>query len=198
MNFYIKAFDNVLPYKTLSTIIKYLNNLQNKEEFHQSKIISRDDNFNFKEKGGNVIKKIRDVNSYNFYRHSQSFTSVHYHNLLANIIVQKASLYQKIHNYCTLHYNVSQIEALRYTEGGHYSLHIDGDVVPYRTLSTILFLNNDYEGGELCFYNDETKEESKVKTVPGRLIMWPSNFIYPHTVKPVTKGIRYTIVSWIC
>ena len=22
------------------------------------------------------------------------------------------------------------------------------------------------------------------------------NFLYPHTVKPVTKGIRYSVVAW--
>ena len=29
-----------------------------------------------------------------------------------------------------------------------------------------------------------------------RMIVWPSNFLYPHAVKPVTEGIRYSIVSW--
>jgi len=29
-----------------------------------------------------------------------------------------------------------------------------------------------------------------------RMLIWPSNFMYPHLVKPVTKGIRYSVVSW--
>ena len=32
---------------------------------------------------------------------------------------------------------------------------------------------------------------------PNSLIMWPSNFIYQHAVKPVTEGERYSVVSWI-
>ena len=38
---------------------------------------------------------------------------------------------------------------------------------------------------------------SNNKTHPGRLVMWPSNFMYPHSVSPVTKGTRYAIVSWL-
>ena len=29
-----------------------------------------------------------------------------------------------------------------------------------------------------------------------RMIIWPSTFLYPHTVKPVTKGTRYSVVAW--
>ena len=32
--------------------------------------------------------------------------------------------------------------------------------------------------------------------VPNRLIIWPSNFLFPHSVLPVTKGLRYSVVAW--
>ena len=28
-------------------------------------------------------------------------------------------------------------------------------------------------------------------------LMFPSNFMYPHEVKPVTKGTRYSYISWV-
>ena len=31
----------------------------------------------------------------------------------------------------------------------------------------------------------------------GDIIIFPSNFMYPHKVEPVTKGIRYSYISWI-
>ena len=65
-----------------------------------------------------------------------------------------------------------------------------------RTLSSILFLNNDYEGGELTFKNTFNEEELTIKPFPGKLVVWPSNMMFPHTVKPVKKGTRYTIVAW--
>jgi len=37
----------------------------------------------------------------------------------------------------------------------------------------------------------------KYKIIKGRVIMFPSNFMYPHTVNNVEKGCRYSIVSWI-
>ena len=35
-----------------------------------------------------------------------------------------------------------------------------------------------------------------IEPVPGRLIIWPSNFMYKHKVTPVTKGKRFSIVAW--
>jgi predicted 2-oxoglutarate/Fe(II)-dependent dioxygenase YbiX len=64
-------------------------------------------------------------------------------------------------------------------------------------MSCILLLNNDYEGGNLCFRNPDESGEWEVEVKPNRMIIWPSNFLYPHTVKPVTKGTRYSIVAWI-
>ena len=66
-----------------------------------------------------------------------------------------------------------------------------------RFISFILLLNNDYEGGEICFTDpDHQSNEKEIKVQPGRLIMWPSNFLYPHKVKPVIKGTRYSVVGW--
>ena len=59
-------------------------------------------------------------------------------------------------------------------------------------------MNNDYEGGELVFYDPDQKSNPyKINVKPGRMIMWPSNFLYPHEVRKVTKGTRYSIISWI-
>ena len=46
------------------------------------------------------------------------------------------------------------------------------------------------------FRDPNLKNEMSIDILPGRLIVWPSNFMYPHTVKPVTKGTRYSIVAW--
>ena len=52
-------------------------------------------------------------------------------------------------------------------------------------------LNNNYEGGQLFILNDEPLDLKE-----GGLVIFPSNFLFPHGVKPVTKGIRYSYVSW--
>lgn len=84
---------------------------------------------------------------------------------------------------------------LRYKVGNIMSKHYDhiyglyGNGAP--VLSIIGSLNSDYEGGELVLF-DDTRYHLK----EGDVIIFPSNFLYPHQVRPVTKGERYTFVSW--
>ena len=56
-------------------------------------------------------------------------------------------------------------------------------------------LNNDYEGGDLV-WELNGKEFHRSKTKPNSLVIWPSNFLYPHKVEPVTKGLRWSMVAW--
>ena len=81
---------------------------------------------------------------------------------------------------------------LVYKEGQHYSQHIDSSPARPRILSCSIALNDDYEGGEFAFF--DRSEVYNLKQ--GSVLMFPSNFMYPHEVMPVTKGTRYAIVSW--
>ena len=47
-------------------------------------------------------------------------------------------------------------------------------------------------GGEIVMCEDY---EYKLKA--GETIMFPSNFLYPHSIKKITKGTRYSMVSWV-
>ena len=58
-------------------------------------------------------------------------------------------------------------------------------------LSIVCVLNDDYEGGEFIMFDDY-----EIKFKAGDLIIFPSVFLYPHFVKPVKKGTRYSFVSW--
>ena len=67
---------------------------------------------------------------------------------------------------------------------------LDGAWTP-RKLSVTLLLSDDFEGGEFEFYghgNDQPQFKA------GTLIVFPSFLI--HKVKPVTKGIRHSLVAW--
>ena len=91
-----------------------------------------------------------------------------------------------------------QIDFLKYDIGGKYDIHHDHGYTCERTLSVILNLNENYEGGDFVFYEQNAKTEMKrVKCKKGTVIMFPSNFLYPHAVEPITKGTRYSIVSWL-
>jgi len=68
----------------------------------------------------------------------------------------------------------------------------DGERKGVPILSIIGVLNDDYEGGELIMFEDK-----KIDTKAGDLLIFPSNFLYPHQIAPVTKGARYSYVSWV-
>ena len=68
----------------------------------------------------------------------------------------------------------------------------DGERKGVPMLSIIGVLNDNYEGGELIMLEDK-----KIDTKQGDLLIFPSNFLYPHEITPVTKGIRYSYISWV-
>jgi len=94
---------------------------------------------------------------------------------------------------------------LKYGVGGHYKPHIDGRSIWFapngdkiwrkstdRDLSLVLYLNDDFEGGEFLFPDLHIQ----VKPKPGLLVCFPSDQNYLHGVAPVKEGTRYSIVTW--
>jgi predicted 2-oxoglutarate/Fe(II)-dependent dioxygenase YbiX len=92
---------------------------------------------------------------------------------------------------------VSQIDLLKYSLGGKYQVHTDYYNASNRHLSIILNLNDNYEGGDLIFTDQKEKEIKRLKLDKGTIVFFPSNFMYPHSIQPITKGTRYSIVSWL-
>lgn len=89
----------------------------------------------------------------------------------------------------------SGYELLRYQEGEQFGLHTDailGRAEGFRQLSALLYLNDDYTGGETYF----PRQSLKFKARAGDLLLFPSNFCYPHEALPVTKGTKYAVVTW--
>lgn len=102
------------------------------------------------------------------------------------------------------------LQFTKYKEGQFYEWHPDQHhyVYPqddtnenmrgkYRKLSSTLILNDpsEFEGGELEFhFNRNNTCIAKELDVKGSLVVFPS-FVY-HRVREVTKGTRYSLVSW--
>lgn len=86
----------------------------------------------------------------------------------------------------------SGYELLEYEEGGFYAEHIDSFKERPRSVSCSFGLNDGYEGGGFAFFGGSMK----IQIPKGSALMFPSNFMYPHQVMPVTKGVRYSIVTW--
>ena len=86
----------------------------------------------------------------------------------------------------------SGYQLLKYEKGGFYTQHVDSFTEIPRTISCSFTLNDNFRGGEFSFFNNKIIYSLKKRSA----IMFPSNFLYPHSVLPVTEGTRYSIVTW--
>ena len=110
-------------------------------------------------------------------------------------------------------YNIkglTECQLTRYTKDGFYTWHKDAlgshnevfdgsnsnneNVYGYaRKLSMTVVLNSDFEGGEFQIGGLQ-KDQQVPPLKEGSIIVFPS-FI-DHRIKPVTKGVRYSLVAW--
>lgn len=81
---------------------------------------------------------------------------------------------------------------LRYKETGHFTWHHDlTESKEYMT--AILLLNDTFAGGDLLY--KQNKEIINFKRTAGTLLLFPATL--QHKVSEITKGTRYSIVTWI-
>lgn len=96
----------------------------------------------------------------------------------------------------TIRYNLNMqymeaINYVRYQPGQHFQVHTDHGFSYTCTVSSVMYLNDEYEGGELWFpYLDLT-----FKPEYGDIVLFPSTYIYAHAAKPVTSGVKYSAVT---
>lgn len=82
---------------------------------------------------------------------------------------------------------------LKYEEGQFYTQHTDSFLQRPRTLSCSINLTDDHEGGEFGFFD----RQIVIKPKKGSILFFPSNFMFPHEILPVTSGTRYSIITWL-
>jgi Rps23 Pro-64 3,4-dihydroxylase Tpa1-like proline 4-hydroxylase len=81
----------------------------------------------------------------------------------------------------------------KWEPGQKLELHVDDlGRTSYNHMASLIYLNDDYEGGEIEFPTHNVS----LKLSAGSLIMFPGNEHYPHEVKPILSGYRYTMPLW--
>tara|TARA_R100001510_G_C7636780_1_gene194849 strand:+ start:81 stop:626 length:546 start_codon:yes stop_codon:yes gene_type:complete len=141
-----------------------------------------------------INKKIRNVKGYQL--NLETPTNIFYWNYIKQEIERLYSYY-KIKFPKMSSYKINQIDLLKYSVGGKYEVHTDHYTNSPRHLSIIMNLNDNYEGGDLIFTAQNEEEIKRLKLDTGSVVFFPSNFMYPHSIEPITKGIRYSIVAWL-
>ena len=90
---------------------------------------------------------------------------------------------------------------LRYEIGDFFVRHQDGntaqldfDHLRIRRISIVVFLNDSFSGGALCFYDQTGANNFALHGETGMLVAFKADTF--HEVVPVTNGQRFTIISW--
>lgn len=91
-----------------------------------------------------------------------------------------------------------QTDFLKYEVGGKYETHADDHPKATRRVTIIINLNEGYEGGDFVFFDPINQRDiiHKETLKKGSILIFPSNFLYPHSIQPITKGTRYSLVTW--
>ena len=81
---------------------------------------------------------------------------------------------------------LDNLEIVKREKGSLMENHYDeGDALAF-----ILYLNDDFQGGETVFENDTV-----IKPKTGRLLVF-SNSVFLHKVNEIKEGTRYVIAGW--
>jgi len=88
-------------------------------------------------------------------------------------------------------------ELLRYGPGQHFHEHVDtlsskGSADGMRVLSCVAFMNDGFDGGELCF----PRQNKAIRPEAGTVVLFPSVFTHPHASTDIVKGVKYSVASW--
>ena len=122
-----------------------------------------------------------------------------YYKDLLNGTKEVVNLYQKKHPYMKyfLPQFCSDFRVNRYSKGGFMSEHTDNIHHSHKQRygfphgSILFFLNDDYEGGEFIVADNIYKPKKNSS------IIFPSNFMFPHSVNKIEEGTRYSIITWL-
>ena len=86
-----------------------------------------------------------------------------------------------------------EYSVLKYGEGQKFVNHIDDHKDHHRRMSWVYYINDDYTGGEISF----PRFNLTYKPAANEFLVFPSNYVYNHSVLPVIEGTRYAVVSWL-
>ena len=94
--------------------------------------------------------------------------------------------------YSRVRFNKYDVDTVMRIHCDHINTLFDGQIKGVPTLTVLGGLNDDYEGGEFMMWQD-----TEIKIPAGSVLVFPSNFLYPHEVMKVTRGVRHSYVSWV-
>ena len=75
--------------------------------------------------------------------------------------------------------------------GTHFRIHADHGPTYVTTISIVVYLNDDYEGGDIWF---PRMDNLSIKPKAGDIVVFPSTYIYEHASQDMISGTKYSVV----
>ena len=82
---------------------------------------------------------------------------------------------------------------MKYGVGEEFINHVDDSRVYHTRVSAVYYINDDYKGGEINF----PRFNITFKPKANQMILFPSTYVYNHSVSPIIEGEKYCVVSWL-
>ena len=95
-----------------------------------------------------------------------------------------------LHKISPIRFNKYPVGTMMRKHFDHIHSIFDGENKGVPLVSVVANLNDDYQGSE--FY----LRDKKIDLKKGDLLLFPSNFMFPHEVTKTIKGVRYSFVAW--
>lgn len=186
----IVVYNNVI--KEFSNLIKDI------EEGMQAAKIDWKDAYVKDVSGVSVNKKIRDVQSISINKVQPEVLNPITESFYNNVFNLFSDNFSIIENDYKSMYGIEsfwhdQYQILKYGKDQHFSNHVDDSPTYHRRISSLYYLNEDYLGGEINF----PRFNLSIKPLANQMILFPSTYVYNHSVAPVKEGTRYVVVSWL-
>ncbi len=183
---YILHLDNWIPNNILNKTIKELS----KDKTWQQHTFTNPKTFESKPKNGDKELDICYGNKLTYIKELHQLT---WKALERYIVIDKIGeeTFDGWTGFSLIRFNRYNKNQIMSKHSDHIKSLFEGERRGIPILSIVAVLNDNYEGGEFIMFDDY-----EIKFKAGDLIIFPSVFLYPHLVKPVKKGIRYSFVSW--
>lgn len=177
-------------------IIQYDNVIEDSKIDEYLKIFSK----NFKDKEPDIAHlKNRQNNAYIISKYKKVNEELAYADKSLNEEIAFPILFQYykdcplINTYWQPINTVASVMSYRwYDTGDSYNWHVDFEHTMRFMVSFLLYLNDDFEGGETMFLNDRLK----IKPKKGSVLMFPCGPYFIHKSTPIRSGAKHVV--WNC
>lgn len=183
----IAIYDNLIDKNILQNFINIFNNkINNNIYFEHAQY--------FDDKGKLVYAKDRDYDGLSLnYAASIDINYSEIFKLINNLYLSAIKDYSNRFEINENLYFSDDFIISKFSKGQSCELQFSGYTETGRTVSAILSINDDYEGGEISFVNFDFS----IKPKSGTLIIFPSNYAYAYMENIVTNGTKYNVSTHI-